>query len=1169
MIKAGESVKIEWTVKDGVSATLRGPLPGGNSELTLSPDPQADFKISAGSLQVRVISAMTYILQAEVKRPDNQPNVQVVRMLSLDTSNNKYLYVDPRPTRVLPYGLIEIDWAAWGVRQVQLSVGAHTTRTILLTQQTLGRFYEGSGVMRVNATREINEIRTVNEAISIQASGEKSKKKDVQVIYWTGMGKAKVEGTVLGLAVSAPRIALLTHMYLYIAYAGNFDETPPLAKLDFKPKTTIPAIPKMNLVWLAVTAVDERFVCLGIDMNTATCVIVPFTNEGSYELHLTLPPEINPVAGGRRPVFDFVGFGGRAYFVVEGPRTFGSLRYAYSVGFDGNKANLREEPLLARLNGYRLASFDDALYALNRQSGQMFRFDLDRELKLGQPKKAASAVTQRGGAEQSMVAEGLLVPMGRLLVVLSPTAVPSVDSLRQFGLQNTLRYAGTSSTADSIPQDLIYNPQKDYWARCGHDLDLKHDRNREPFAAFRGGESMRLWVIQPDYDLQTLAVGAETLFAPDYVFEFPTKPLPPYLNKKRQLKITNKTGMPFVPISETYRKLGLTDFSSRGPAELTSELPDTFRPGSTETFEFKYNDTDSVSPKLRFLVERKKGVKHDYLLELTFSGPDLSTATSVFKRLATSATKEVTIAEIPGTEVQHSTNNPILIPPPKLLVEGVKFRAQNATTYQLWQEAPQAGISGRYLGEEIRITYDTPAFYLLAFGAGELHVDVDFSLPLGIEVSSGSQPQSKMIRINTDKSTGLHAGSLSTTSPTFFQCKLSYLREQPLDGVHIGDGVASERGEAIYLPLGEPSFHNIPRVFKINPEDLSATQSTPIIPRFGGDEVFSMPNSIALSSEYVFAIFRELELHVLDYSLQMKDKVSVREYNAVTGIKCYYENNYVVVGVKNDESKAHYILGKKFVSRSTTDKSKITFGNIADISLDDVKGFREQNRVPGSPAWVSAKTVSPMAISPSPVSPGGEQVREVAVCIDGGLFVVGRSDKTIRTLALESAFREEDIAFGREGKHIYCLHSESDNLGLRVSRVDNKTWKQTHSLPLRSGEKAADLATDTRQSKPGINRNQRSISMVLDLDDKLLFVSHGTFIFKVDATAMKLLDTYQTELPCRVLHVWRGKPSADSHPVYGSPTSCTLLYAIGASYRGDGNTAQEFKTHLYKLGIPD
>src|SRR5262245_2070625 len=192
MIKAGDPVKIFWRVKDGVSATLRGPLPGGNSELTLSPDPQADFKISDGSLQVRVISAMTYILEAEVKRPDGKPNVQVVRMLSLDTSNNKYLYVDPRPTRVLPYGLIEIDWAAWGVRQVQLFVSAHTSRTITLTQQTLGRFYEGSGVMRVNATKEVNGVKTLSEAISIEASGANTKKKDVRVIYWTGMSKADV-----------------------------------------------------------------------------------------------------------------------------------------------------------------------------------------------------------------------------------------------------------------------------------------------------------------------------------------------------------------------------------------------------------------------------------------------------------------------------------------------------------------------------------------------------------------------------------------------------------------------------------------------------------------------------------------------------------------------------------------------------------------------------------------------------------------------------------------------------------------------------------------------------------------------------------------------------------------------------------------------------------------
>jgi hypothetical protein len=140
MIPGGELVKIFWHIEDGVSATLRGPLPGGNSELTL-PKPKADFKID-GSLQIRVVSSMTYVLQAQVKCPKDQSILQVVRMLTLDTSNKKYGYVAARTAKVLPYGLIEVDWAAWGVKQVELSVG-HTTRVIKLTQQTLGRFFEG------------------------------------------------------------------------------------------------------------------------------------------------------------------------------------------------------------------------------------------------------------------------------------------------------------------------------------------------------------------------------------------------------------------------------------------------------------------------------------------------------------------------------------------------------------------------------------------------------------------------------------------------------------------------------------------------------------------------------------------------------------------------------------------------------------------------------------------------------------------------------------------------------------------------------------------------------------------------------------------------------------------------------------------------------------------
>ena len=74
--------------------------------------------------------------------------------------------------------------------------------------------------------------------------------------------------------------------------------------------------------------------------------------------------------------------------------------------------------------------------------------------------------------------------------------------------------------------------------------------------------------------------------------------------------------------------------------------------------------------KLRFLAEQRNGVNHDYLLELTLSGRDLSTAISVFKRLDYVRKNVVSIAEIPGTRVQHLTDNPIVIPPPKLLVEG-------------------------------------------------------------------------------------------------------------------------------------------------------------------------------------------------------------------------------------------------------------------------------------------------------------------------------------------------------------------------------------------------------------------------------------------------------------------------------------------------------------------
>ena len=282
-ITAESRVKIFWSIKDGVSATLRGPLPGGNSELTLSPEPNADFKISEGSIEVLVVASLTYALIAEVKRPGH-PNVQVVRMLSLDTANNKFSYVNVRPDKVLPHGLVEIDWAAWGVRQVQIAVGTHTTRVIDLTQQTLGRFYEGSGVMRLSASKPPS-LGVSEEAVNLLAQPLRKQTSSITVITWDHMIKPDLTGQPLGLAVVAPRLAALTTDGLFIAEVGNVDPDPQLKKLIFRKVSN--ETPRQ---WLALTGVDKRFVVLR-RTNQDELEVAPYKADGSADeiLPITLP----------------------------------------------------------------------------------------------------------------------------------------------------------------------------------------------------------------------------------------------------------------------------------------------------------------------------------------------------------------------------------------------------------------------------------------------------------------------------------------------------------------------------------------------------------------------------------------------------------------------------------------------------------------------------------------------------------------------------------------------------------------------------------------------------------------------------------------------------------------------------------------------------------------
>ena len=143
-----------------------------------------------------------------------------------------------------------------------------------------------------------------------------------------------------------------------------------------------------------------------------------------------------------------------------------------------------------------------------------------------------------------MVADGLLVPVGRMLVVMNPTSVPSVDSLEQFGLQNTLSIYEHIVAADAFRR-ILFTTRKRI---IGRDVVTIWTSNLTRVAAFRGGDSTTSVGDSARQRGADVGGGSESLFAHDYVFEFPTKPLPPYLNKKRQFKITNNTGMQLLPL---------------------------------------------------------------------------------------------------------------------------------------------------------------------------------------------------------------------------------------------------------------------------------------------------------------------------------------------------------------------------------------------------------------------------------------------------------------------------------------------------------------------------------------------------------------------------------------------------------------------------------------------
>ena len=1132
VINPGTSVKIHWKIKNGVSATLRGPLPGGKTKRSLASD---EFD---SSMTIMAVSPVTYSLHAEVKPPDGKPNIEVIKMLSLDVfTAAKYGYVAARAPRVLPLGLVEIDWAAWGVKYVIIEAEGGSRR-INLTDMTASGVFQGVGVMRFNAEAGPSRKSEVNLFLELENELKNPPPAFFHVVAWQPV-TTSFTGQPIGLAIAVPMMALLTTDGLWIAEVGEYDlSTAGKKPTSFTFKRIVTTDPPK--AWHGVGALGQRFVVLKQTKDDDLQVAFPNSDGTAGDVvPIDLPADLRALMI-RQPAVDLAVCNNRAYVGVEAQLPSGPVRRVFSVRIDDRqRAEYRNEPLLESMPGYRLVAFDNVLYALNRTSGQMFRLPLEDGRLV--PYKAAAAVDQGGS---SMVKEGVLVPVGRVMAVLNPNSVPALALLAKDGLQNVLSYENLTpprlKAAGELKQDVVYSPQTDRWLRCGHGIDTTTG-----VVGYREGDSPRLWLIDSGAKTtHTLNVTSEHLFLYNYVTEEKSKTLAPYFNKTRQFVIMNDTGMEFVLPSDACLRLGLTAVSSSSPVEMVTPVT-SIKAGRT-AFELRYNDANPGPVVLRFMVQRAGGVKHDYILELTLSDPELSKATTVFKRIS-----GFSIAEVPGTRQNFpDTRYPIDFFP-KPLVNGIRLSIRNATPYRLWQRAPGATDpverEKECTGQEIKIKYNTPAFSIYSHGAGELFFDVDFALPHGMDVSFSSVDQKHRIRVNKDKSLGLMVESKSSeerAEDAVYTCTLRFNYDRPLAGVFIADAVPNQDGSAIYIALAHAEWADKTGIAKYRANDLLIEASTII----DGGRIFS-PNSLAVLSDRVLANVRNNNwVGELTHELKYQGGFPTEWHDVITNMK----------GTPND--KSFFMLGMKEKPAGTI---KHSYSYVArtfpksfdtDLMLDAQKGFRPPPPVAGAPAWVSPIDMSPMDVWMN---------RLVAICVQGGMFQVVVNGKEITEVKIPEAGREEAIVIDADGGAYFCAHQSTDKKGLVVSRVaiGETDKRKTITLP----GSVTGMVTNLKPPTEDLYYHcPRAVSLIATPD--ALFVSHGRNIFVLDKTSLEVRQTVPVNLPCRLIQVRRGKLSTETDSKYGTARECHIVWAIGSMYISNQDR-KNHQTALYKIGI--
>lgn len=1125
----GLEIKILWNIENAVSATLRGPGPGGNVALELG---TKAFPFRDGELLIRAVGPVTYLLQADVKNPATNQSVQITKVLMLDIKGSKqYGHIKASPERVLPFGPVKINWAAWGISKVIIDIGGATTN-VELTEMSLTGHYQGKGVLDITAGRGGPIESAETKAYLTVAQGpafETAQVTGFRVISWRTMKNSSFKGTPISMAVAGSVIGLLTTQGLWTANVGTNDFNP--INYDLDPELTFTQkVTDAPKAWLGLAAFGDKFAVLR-QTNQNDLQMVLYTAAGAVDgVPVDLPGDWRSLVSRGGAVFDVAAYGGRVYVVAENQQ-----RRACSVVFQG-ETKTREELALESLAGYRLLTFDGVLYALNRDSGNMFRFTLTADGKL-EPRKAASAVTQVSGRQTSMVKQGMFVPVGNVMAVLSPSALPSLASLAAFSVQNVLKYETPQMLRDAvISQDLVYNPQQDLWSRCGHGLDLEPGM----ISCFRYGDSKRLWVIEPKGKTYTLTVSTEHLFAHNYDLDLVSKPLPVFLNKNIECKILNNTNLQFVPLDDTCFKAGVTPFSSTSLVEM-NPYSINLTAGVENRFAIRYGSLDPPSSiTLRFMVQPPAGVNNRDFLELTLSGTDLSTATTIFKRINVNAQGSTSIAELSETRQQHATNAQIQILPPGLVM---KLTFRNTTPYQLWLRSPEApDQSARaYNGEEISINYSVPPFSIYAHGAGDLVFEIDISKPHGMEVKQPNTNQTQRIRVDQSKAQALRLHLIAfrpAGAAANYEFAVSHRIETALPGVFIGDGVPA--GENFYVPLGSARDANKSDVVRITANDLKLEKSISV----DSSGIFSHPNSIAVLSDKVVGIFQGTAAVALSPDLTLLGGHGFFWHDIITTLKGAGTKLWML-GIKVEPGNQ---LKCSIVDLDTSNSAL----NI--LSLDQQKGFRNAG-ITGAPAWLSPLTNSPMDVNG----------QTAAICVEGGLFLIDLNRKSVTEIKLEGTGREEAVLVDLRDNYVFCAHSTPNGQGLIVSYVSlqNQQTRANHTFftPVHN------MLTHTNPpTTPDLKyKSSRGVSLVAVQDQ--LVVSHGREIYVLNKRDLRVLREVTVDLPCRLIRAQLGTPPGESHPKYGAPREGFIVWAVGGTYEGNGQTRDKYQTAIYKIAI--